>query len=85
MIKRNSGVIFLIIATFLTLYLCYKTFTNPHSLLFIKMIITGYFKQYTPVVLVLIGIYLLPILLLFKFGFKWTRTRILKHYKSKQK
>ena len=83
MIKRNLGFFFLIIATCLTIYFCYRIYINPHSLLFIKKIIIGYFKQYTPVILVLIGVYLLPIILLFKFGIKWAK--ILDRNKSKQK
>ena len=74
MIKKITGIFFLVIASYLTIYALYKILIKPtHLWLGSKELFSGNFETFTIVTLVFYGVYLFITFLLFKFGIKWTK------------
>jgi|GEM_PF-2647473 hypothetical protein len=74
MLKKISGILFLIIASYLGTYTLYKFSINPHLWLTTEKLFNGYFGTFTIVLIVFNGAYLLIIFLLLKYGLKWIRS-----------
>ncbi|PQB07302.1 hypothetical protein BST83_09145 [Polaribacter filamentus] len=74
MIKKITGIAFLLIASYFTTYSLYKILSNPNHLwLGIKEFLSGNFGTFSIVILAIYGAYLFIIFLLFKYGLKWTK------------
>jgi hypothetical protein len=73
MIRRIFGIGFLALASFLLLYFVHGIYTNPNSLLIIKVIFSGELGlEWTSGVLLIHFTFFIILFLLLKFGFKWT-------------
>ena len=74
MVKKIIGFIFLVIATFLTIYFLYRIAINPHILIIFKTLITGKLGLvWTLGVVLFYSFFLFIVYLLFKFGITWTK------------
>ena len=74
MTKKNIGIAFLIIASFLTIYFIYRIYINPNSLLNFKNLFSGKLGfKWTLGIVLFNSFFVLIIFFLFKFGIKWTK------------
>ena len=75
MVKKIIGFIFLVIATFLTIYFLYRIAINPNVVIIFKTLITGKLGLvWTSGVVLFYSSFLFVLYLLFKFGIKWTKS-----------
>ena len=72
MLKKITGILFLIIGSYLVTYTLYRLSINPHLWLIIKKLFSGCFGTFTFILILFNGGYLFIIYLLIKYGFKWT-------------